>query len=102
MCAYTAVPGGRTAYLSELRSGSEVVVADSQGRCHVAVVGRAKVERRPMVMVEVEVGTRQPRFSVYYSIYHCTSPVTAERKVRNYEGLCSVPVLLFSKIPISA
>ena len=54
MCAYTAVPGGKTAYLAELRSGSEVMVADWQGRCHVAVVGRAKVERRPMVLVEVE------------------------------------------------
>ena len=47
--AYAAAPGGRTAYLAELKSGSEVVVADAQGRQRTAIVGRVKVERRPLV-----------------------------------------------------
>ena len=47
--AYLAVPGGRTAYLSELKSGSEVLVVDPQGCQRAAVVGRIKVEQRPLV-----------------------------------------------------
>lgn len=47
--AYAAAPGGRTAYLAELKSGLEVVVADAQGRQRTAIVGRVKVERRPLV-----------------------------------------------------
>jgi hypothetical protein len=47
--AYVQAPGGKTAYLSELRSGSEVLVADAAGRTRTAVVGRCKVEVRPMV-----------------------------------------------------
>ncbi|CAL8468068.1 g7607 [Coccomyxa elongata] len=52
--AYAAAPGGRTAYLAELESGSEVVVADAQGRRRTAIVGRVKVERRPLVLLEAE------------------------------------------------
>ena len=51
--AYVALPGGRTGYLSELRSGSEVLVADAGGRTRTALVGRAKIERRPLLLVEV-------------------------------------------------
>lgn len=51
--AYVALPGGRTGYLSELRSGAEVLVADAAGRARAALVGRAKVERRPLVIIEV-------------------------------------------------
>ena len=47
--AYLAAPGGRTAYLSELKSGSEVLVVDPHGRQRAAVVGRIKVEQRPLV-----------------------------------------------------
>ncbi len=53
MHAYVALPGGRTGYLSELRSGAEVLVADAAGRARAALVGRAKVERRPLVIIEV-------------------------------------------------
>lgn len=48
-----ALPGGRTGYLAELRSGSEVLVADAAGRARTALVGRIKCERRPLVLVEV-------------------------------------------------
>jgi len=52
--AYTQGVGGRTAYLSELSSGSQVTIADALGRCRTAVVGRLKVEVRPLVLVEAE------------------------------------------------
>lgn len=47
--SYLAAPGERTAYLSELQSGTEVLVIDPQGCQRTAVVGRIKVERRPLV-----------------------------------------------------
>eukprot|EP00887_Chlorella_sp_A99_P008100 scaffold12.g8100.t1 len=50
--AYVQAPGGRTSYLSELRSGSEVLVADAAGRQRAALVGRVKIEARPLVLVE--------------------------------------------------
>ncbi|CAL5222991.1 g5435 [Coccomyxa viridis] len=52
--AYLAAPGGKTAYLSELKSGSEVLVVDPHGRQRTAVVGRIKVEQRPLVLVEAK------------------------------------------------
>ena len=47
--AYLAAPGGKTSYLSELKSGAEVLVVDPQGRQRTAIVGRIKVEQRPLV-----------------------------------------------------
>ena len=47
--SYVAMPGGKTAYLSELKSGAEVLVTDSEGRQRVATVGRVKIETRPLV-----------------------------------------------------
>ena len=54
--AYALVPGGRTRYLSELEAGDEVLVVDYQGAGSTAVVGRAKVEKRPLLMVKAQVG----------------------------------------------
>ena len=47
--AYVMMPGGKTAYLSELRSGSEVLIINSDGKQRTAVVGRTKIEQRPLV-----------------------------------------------------
>jgi hypothetical protein len=47
--AYVHSKAGRTAYLSELRSGAEAVVVEPGGRQRTAVVGRVKVESRPLV-----------------------------------------------------
>lgn len=49
--AYALMPGDRTSYLEELRTGSEVLIVDEQGRTSVAVAGRLKVERRPMLLI---------------------------------------------------
>jgi 3-dehydroquinate synthase II len=56
--AYIRV-GEKTRYLSELASGDEVMIINSEGETHPAVVGRIKIERRPLMLVEAEVeGTR--------------------------------------------
>ncbi|MFB6070865.1 MAG: 3-dehydroquinate synthase II [Halanaeroarchaeum sp.] len=52
--AYIRTPDGETKYLSELQSGDEVQVVDVDGDTREAVVGRAKIERRPMFRVRVE------------------------------------------------
>jgi len=55
--AYLRTPGGETKYLSEIQSGDEVQVVDTSGRTREAIVGRAKIEKRPMFRVEAEVET---------------------------------------------
>lgn len=52
--AYIRV-GEKTRYLSELASGDEVLIVDSEGETRPAVVGRVKIERRPLMLVEAEV-----------------------------------------------
>lgn len=52
--AYIRV-GEKTRYLSELASGDDVLIVDSEGETRRAVVGRVKIERRPLMLVEAEV-----------------------------------------------
>ncbi|WP_181691490.1 3-dehydroquinate synthase II [Natronomonas sp. LN261] len=52
--AYVRTPGGETKYLAELKSGDEVQVVDTAGNTREAIVGRAKIEKRPMFRVEAE------------------------------------------------
>jgi 3-dehydroquinate synthase II len=52
--AYTRKPDGSTSYLSELTSGDEVLAVDTEGHTREAVVGRAKIERRPMFRLQAE------------------------------------------------
>jgi len=53
---YTLSPDGTTKYLSELETGSEVLVLDSHGRARRATVGRSKIESRPMLMIKAQIG----------------------------------------------
>ncbi|NJD75526.1 MAG: 3-dehydroquinate synthase II [Candidatus Methanoperedens sp.] len=56
--AYIRV-GEKTRYLSELTSGDDVLIVDREGETRPAVVGRVKIERRPLMLVEAEIeGTR--------------------------------------------
>ncbi len=57
--AYVLLPDSRTKYLSEVRAGDEVLAADRSGRTRAVVVGRCKVERRPLVLVEARAGDRR-------------------------------------------
>ncbi|CAN1162906.1 3-dehydroquinate synthase [Linum perenne] len=53
--AYISVPGGKTCYLSELKAGKEVIIADQNGHTRTAITGRVKIETRPLVLVEAKV-----------------------------------------------
>jgi len=59
--AYVLLPGGRTKYISELKAGDEVLIVNRGGEGRSAIVGRIKIERRPMVMVEAETGGEKYR-----------------------------------------
>lgn len=57
--AYVMVPGGKTRYLSELKAGDEVLGVNHEGRVTSMLVGRVKIERRPLLLVEAT-GTEGP------------------------------------------
>ena len=52
--AYVLTADGKTKYLSEVRSGEEVMAVDSEGNSRSVVVGRSKIEVRPLLLVEVD------------------------------------------------
>ena len=53
---YTLSPDGTTKYLSEVETGTEVLVLNSKGKARRATVGRSKIERRPMLMIKAKTG----------------------------------------------
>jgi len=52
--AYTLAAGGKTKYLADLKAGDEVLLVDSKGKSQVAYLGRNKIEKRPMMLIEAE------------------------------------------------
>jgi len=57
--AYVLGSDGRTKYLSEVRGGDELMAIDTDGKCRPVVVGRAKVEVRPLLLLEAEADGRR-------------------------------------------
>ncbi len=57
--AYILGTDGKTKYLSELRTGDEVMLVDHEGKSQMANVGRCKIEKRPLVLVVAETGGRK-------------------------------------------
>ncbi|MBN2517659.1 MAG: 3-dehydroquinate synthase II [Candidatus Altiarchaeota archaeon] len=56
--AYTMMPDGKTKYLSELGSGDDILAVSAEGKTRVLVVGRVKIEKRPLMLVEANVDGR--------------------------------------------
>lgn len=58
---YTITPDKTTKYLSELESGSKVLIANSKGHAREVSVGRSKIETRPLRLFKAqnqnEIGT---------------------------------------------
>jgi len=52
--AYTLAQGGKTKYLADLKAGDEVLLVDYQGKSQTAYLGRNKIEKRPMILIEAE------------------------------------------------
>ena len=52
--AYTLAPGGKTKYLADLKAGDEVMLVDYHGKSQTAYLGRNKIEKRPMLLIEAD------------------------------------------------
>jgi 3-dehydroquinate synthase II len=52
---YVLVSKNITKYLSELEAGDEVLIIDREGKSRKTIIGRVKIERRPLTMVEAEI-----------------------------------------------
>jgi 3-dehydroquinate synthase II len=50
--SYTRIPGGKTRYLSELSAGDQVLIVDFKGNTTTGIVGRLKIEKRPLMLVK--------------------------------------------------
>jgi len=55
--AYTLLPKGKTKYLSELKTGDETLIVNAKGETQPAIVGRIKIEKRPLMLVEGEINS---------------------------------------------
>jgi len=54
--AYVLTPGNRTAYLADLRAGDLVTVTAADGGTEEVIIGRLKIEKRPLLLVEGKAG----------------------------------------------
>ncbi|MCE5336307.1 MAG: 3-dehydroquinate synthase II [Desulfobacteraceae bacterium] len=57
--SYVRAPGGAIRYLSELKAGESVLLVRPDGSAEESTVGRVKMERRPLVLVEASLGGRR-------------------------------------------
>lgn len=57
--SYTRVPGGKTRYLSELSAGDPVLIVDFNGDTVTGIVGRLKIEKRPLMLVKAVAGDKE-------------------------------------------
>ena len=52
--AYTLTPCGKTKYLADLKAGDEVMLVNYKGKSQQAYLGRNKIEKRPMLLIEAQ------------------------------------------------
>ena len=52
---YIITPDGNTKYLSEIESGTEILIVNKEGTSRRATVGRAKIETRPLRLISAEI-----------------------------------------------
>ena len=53
---YTLTSLQGTRYLSELKAGDEVLIINREGKARITNVGRSKIEFRPLLLIEAQVG----------------------------------------------
>ena len=58
--SYTLVTAERTNYLTELRAGSKVLAVNASGRTRQVVVGRSKIESRPLLSIDLTAPDGRP------------------------------------------
>ena len=50
--AYVRMANGETKYLSELQAGDEILLVNTEGMSRSAMIGRLKIEIRPMILIK--------------------------------------------------
>ncbi|MFA6458408.1 MAG: 3-dehydroquinate synthase II [Patescibacteria group bacterium] len=56
--AYVRLPDNKTGYLNEVIAGKQVLIVDEKGNTFPLAVGRAKIEKRPMLHVRGKIGAK--------------------------------------------
>lgn len=75
---YIMLPDGRTKYLSEVTAGDHVLVVSAEGEGRRAIVGRSKIERRPLALIRAS--TEHLSGSVILQYAETISLLDADRK----------------------
>ncbi len=57
--AYVRLPDNKTGYLNEVEAGKQILIVDAKGNTFPLAVGRAKVEKRPMLLVKGKIGSKK-------------------------------------------
>jgi len=57
--SYVLLPGEKTKYLLELKSGDEALSVNYKGETKQVIVGRNKVENRPLILIEAKIGNQE-------------------------------------------
>lgn len=93
--AYCLVPGGKTRYLVELEAGDSVIVVNNDGTsCRTVIVGRAKIETRPLLMIETSHATEDGQ-SHHHNVFLQNAETVRVATVNrdNQYGMTSVSAL---------
>src|SRR5262249_37377667 len=72
--SYIWGPGDQILYLSEMKAGTEVLAVDTRGSSRVVTVGRAKIERRPLVCIRARVSLDQVAPDVRTAVESVNAP----------------------------
>ncbi len=91
--SYILMADRATKYLSELSAGDEVLAVGTGDRTQTVVVGRIKIEKRPLVLVEAEVDSR--RFNVILQNAETVCLVTAGSPVSIVDLKLGDPVAIW-------
>ncbi len=79
--AYILVPSfdekgelkAKTKYLSELQSGDDVIIANTDGRLRIVTIGRVKIETRPMILLNLEIQSKSEKITLNVILQHAES-----------------------------
>jgi 3-dehydroquinate synthase II len=82
---YLMMPEGKTKYLSDLRSGDEVLIVNDKGETFISVVGRIKLEKRPMLRIVIK--GKEKDFSVVLQNAETIRVVTPDGKSKSVVSL---------------
>lgn len=93
--AYVFMPNYKTRYLSELRTGDNVLVVNPRGKAREIMITRLKIEKRPMTLIKgtsvydkeipIEVEKDMTYFKTYRDIFKWFDPETMKQIVETHQ-----------------